>query len=239
MIPKKIHYCWFGEKRIPTSIKKNIESWEKYCPDFEIKCWNEKNYDLTKNSYVRAAYNSKNYAFLTDYVRLDVVSKEGGIYLDTDVELLKPINKLIENGNFMAFESKGRVATGLGFGFEAHNSIIQENRKYYETHNFIDSNGNFDPEICVKITTKILLKYGLKLEDVTQRIHDITIYSSDYFAPLKAGRSNINFTDNTLAIHHYDASWYRGNKLLKKIKYRLIPFKQFIKYKILRKKLYE
>ena len=194
---------------------------------------------MKKNAYVKEAYANKAYAFLTDYVRLDVISKEGGIYLDTDVELIKPLDNLLKNGNFMALESKGRVATGLGFGFEPHNSIIQKNKEYYERHQFVSKNGNFNPEICVKITTKLLMSYGLNLQDKTQLINGITVYSSDYFAPLKAGRKKAIITNNTVAIHHYDASWYKGNKIVKNLKYQLIPIKQFVKYKILRKRLYE
>ena len=108
-IPKVIHYCWFGNNPKPKVIQNCIESWKKNCPDYEIKEWNESNYDVNKTKYTQLAYESKKYAFLTDYVRLDVLYNEGGIYMDTDVKLIKPIDDLVEKGNFMSFEKKGRV----------------------------------------------------------------------------------------------------------------------------------
>ena len=125
-IPKVIHYCWFGDKELPKLAKKCIKSWNKYCPDYKIVCWTEDNFDVTCNRYVHEAYKAKKWAFVSDYVRLKVVYDNGGIYLDTDVELIKPIDDLIENSGFMGFDEKGIIATGLGFGAEAGNKIIYE-----------------------------------------------------------------------------------------------------------------
>ena len=239
-IPKVIHYCWFGNNPKPTIIQDCIESWRKYCPDYEIKEWNESNYDVNKIQYTQLAYESKKYAFLTDYVRLDVLYNEGGIYMDTDVKLIKPIDDLIEKGNFMSFEKVGRVNTGVGFASEKGSTLIKENKNYYETHSFTDNQGKFDPEICVKITTQILEKHGLNYKkNQVQKVDDFTIYSSDYFSPKKMGTEKIVLTPNTHGIHLYASSWYKGNQLIKKFKYRLIPLKEFVKYKILGRKLYE
>ncbi len=229
MIPKKIHYCWFGEKELPKEAKKCIESWKKYCPDYEIIEWNESNYDLNKNEYVKNAYKSKKYAFLTDYVRLDIIHEEGGIYLDTDVEVIKSFDNLLTNKVFFGMEEPGRVATGLGFGAEKNNEIIRENKNYYEDNDFVDEEGNFKKVICVEITSNILRKYGLQNSDSLQEFHGVKVYPTEYFCPKKMGTNKIKKTNNTHSIHHYEASWKSNNKLLRKIGYYLIIPKKIIK----------
>ena len=239
-VPKVIHYCWFGKNPKPQVIQDCIASWKKYCPNYEIKEWNEDNYNINKNTYTQLAYSSKKYAFLTDYVRLDILYTYGGIYMDTDVKLLKTIDDLVEKGNFMSFEKVGRVNTGVGFASEKGNKIVKENKEYYERHSFINKKGEFDPEICVKITTRILEKHGLDYtQNRIQKIDDMIVYPSEYFSPKKMGTQKITLTNNTRGIHLYASSWYKGSKLLKKINYRLIPFKEFVKYRILKRKLYE
>jgi len=240
MVPKIINYCWFGGSELPSSVKKNIESWKKYCPDYEIKRWDETNYDITKNGYVRAAFSSKKFAFLTDYVRLDVIYNYGGIYLDTDVELLKSLDDICENGSFMSFEQVGRVNTGIGFGSAPGNTFINENKEYYEKNSFTNTENQFVPEICVKITTELLIQHGLNYKkNAFQKVDGINIYPTEFFSPIVMGTNTMKLTRNTCGIHHYDSSWYSGSQFRKKMNYYLIPVKQFIKYKILGKKLYE
>ena len=240
MIPKIIHYCWFGGNELPQVVKDCILSWKKYCPDYEIKRWDESNYDVNKNQYTRDAYKSKKWAFLTDYVRLDVMYNEGGVYMDTDVKLIRSIDPLINEGAFMSFEKRGRVNTGVGFACEAGNKIVKENKEYYENNIFLDKDGSFCPEICVKITTEILIKHGLDYtKNEVQRIDGLTVYPSDYFSPKKLGTEKITLTSNTYGIHLFASSWYKGSKITRVIKYRLIPLKEFIKHRILNKKLYE
>ncbi len=137
MIPKIIHYCWFGGSELPEVAQECIASWKKYCPDYEIKRWDESNYDVEKNQYTREAYLNKKWAFLTDYARLDILYNEGGVYMDTDVKIIKPITPLINQGAFMAFEQRGRVNTGIGFACEPGNTIVGENKRYYENKNFV------------------------------------------------------------------------------------------------------
>ena len=116
MIPKIIHYCWFGHNRKPALIKKCIESWKKFMPDWEIREWNEENYDVYKNQYIRNAYAQKKWAFVVDYARFDILNQFGGIFLDTDVELLRPIpEEILRNDAFTGFESPERVAPGLAY----------------------------------------------------------------------------------------------------------------------------
>lgn len=234
MIPKKIHYCWFGGKPLPNDIKQYIKSWKKYCPDYEIIQWNESNYDLEKNDYVKQAYENKKWAFLTDYIRLDVVYEYGGIYLDTDVELVKSLDNLLENKCYMGMEQIGTIATGLGFGAEAGHPFLRKNMLHYEKNSFLE-NGSFKPPICVGVTTKLLRESGLVRENIIQDIDGVMIYPTDYFCPLKMGTDKLTITSNTYSIHHYSASWYTGNKWIKRIKYRLIPLKIFVKKYILLK----
>lgn len=240
MIPKVIHYCWFGGGELPETTKKCIASWKEYCPDYKIKRWDESNYDVNKNDYTRRAYKNKKWAFLTDYVRLDILSTEGGVYLDTDVKLIKSLNPLLERGAFMAFEQRGRVNTGIGFACEPNNPIVSENKRYYENNNFSNTNNDFVPEICVKITTKILINHGLRYENNSiQPLKDITVYPSTYFSPKKMGTNKVSINSDTYGIHLFASSWYSGPKFIKAIKYHLIGIKEFIKYKILKRKLYE
>ena len=235
MIPKRIHYCWFGGNPLPEDVQQYIASWKKHCPDYEIIRWDESNYDVKKNDYVRAAYENKKWAFLTDYVRLDVVYEYGGIYLDTDVELIKSMDDLLVHDCFMGMEQVGTVATGLGFGAVAGHAFLAQNKAIYESKSFVRENGEFKPEICVKITTGLLREHGLVAENRIQNVAGVAIYPTDYFCPLVMGTNKLMITERTFSIHHYAASWYTGNALVKKIKYRLIPLKIFVKKYILRR----
>ena len=162
MIPKKIHYCWFGGKELPEEAKRCIESWKKYCPDYEIIQWNENNYNINKNEYTKYTYENKKFAFLTDYVRLDVIYNEGGIYLDTDVELLKSLDDLLDCDGYIGMEQVGTINTGQGFGAIKGHPFIKENKEFYENYKVCSENGNFRKIICVEVSTNILLAKGLK-----------------------------------------------------------------------------
>ena len=239
MIPKIIHYCWFGKKDKPESVKKCITSWRKYCPDYEIKCWDESNFDVSQNNYTQKTFALKKYAYLTDFARLKILYENGGIYFDTDVELIKPIDNIVNKGPFMALEQKGRINTGLGVAAEKGNSFIYKNMNYYLKHDF-EASGVFQTEICVKITTKLLVDEGFNYKkNSLQNVDGMYVYPTDFFSPIKLGTSKLSLTRNTVAIHHYNASWYVGNKLLRKVNYSLIPLKQFIKFKIMGMKPYE
>lgn len=229
MIPKIINYCWFGGKEKPSEVIKCINSWKKYCPDYKIIEWNESNYDLNKNEYVKYTYENKKYAFLTDYVRLDIIYENGGIYLDTDVELIKSLDDLLDCECYIGMETIGNINTGQGFGAVARNLFIKENKEFYEHYNFLDENSQFKKIICVKVTTNILKKYGLKSEDIIQYINNVVVYPVEYFCPLKMGTNKLNITSNTYSIHHFSGSWKSNSKLMRKISYYLIPIKMKIK----------
>lgn len=211
MIPKTIHYCWFGAAPLPEKERKCIESWRKYCPDYQIIEWNESNYDITKNEYIKQAYDAKRWAFVTDFVRLDIIYQYGGIYLDTDVELIKSLDSIIENNAFAGMECVDglylSVNTGLGFGAEKNHPIIAEWRNYYNNITFIQPDGKYDLLTTPARTTAQLEKHGFKQENVIQRIPNMTIYPTEYFSPKQYGSDKIVITSNTISIHHYSETW--------------------------------
>lgn len=207
MIPKIIHYCWFGKNELPALAKKCIESWKKHCPDCEIIEWNEDKFDITCNQYVRQAYESKKYAFVSDYARFYIIYNYGGIYLDTDVEVLKPLDIFLNNNAFMGFESEQGVAPGLILGGVKGNLIIKEILDSYANRKFIYPNGKYNLTTVIFYSTDILLKYGLRIDNSLQLVKDIVIYPKTYFCPLSYESDKTDFSDNTYSIHHFAASW--------------------------------
>lgn len=209
MIPKTIHFCWFGRNEKPTLVKKCIESWKAKCPDYRIIEWNEDNFDITQNTYAREAYTAKKWAFVTDYARLWIIHKYGGIYLDTDVELLKPLDDLLGNSAFLGWEDTGKIATGLGFGAEAGNPVIWCMLQDYMNIHFQNLDGSLDTLPCPVRNTKSvahLLPEKTNYDKIT-RIQDATIYPREYFCPLSADGSTMIKTENTYSIHWFTASW--------------------------------
>ncbi len=206
-IPKIIHYCWFGNNEMPKLANKCIESWKKYCPDYEIICWNEENFDFSRNRYAREAYEAQKWAFVTDYVRLKVVYDYGGIYLDTDVELLKSIEPLLEYKGFMGFEGSGLVGTGLGFGAEKGNEVIEALLKDYDNISFVLPDGSFDLTPCPDRNSNVLISLGMDLKKTDQIFKDIRFLPEEYLSPMNYYTGKINITENTYSIHHYAASW--------------------------------
>lgn len=201
MIPKIIHYCWFGNTPLPDEALKCINSWRKFCPDYKIIEWNESNYDINKIPYVKEAYSEKKFAFVTDVARLDIIYNEGGLYLDTDVEILKSFDDLLVHKAFMGMETIGRVNTGLGFGAERHNSFVKSNLDLYNKVIFGDM------MTCVSYTTKLLVDLGLQKINELQIIDELVILPTDYLCPLSLESMKLNITNNTYSIHHYDMSW--------------------------------
>ena len=214
MIPKKIHYCWFGKNKKPASVNKCLASWKKYCPDYEIIEWNEDNFDLDEYPYLRWCHDNKKWAFLSDFARLLIIKKNGGIYFDTDVELLKKPDELLKYGAFYGFENKRNVATGLGFGATANHYTVIEMIKEYEMLK-IDEEGNYPLIVCPALNTKALVKCGLQLTGETQNIGDIVIFSTEFFNPYDDPTGRLNITKNTYSIHWYSKSWMNRSTILR------------------------
>ena len=207
MIPKIIHYCWFGNNDLPELAQKCIESWKKYCPDYDFIRWDESNYDLKKNLYIKQAYESKQWCFVSDYARLDVVYNYGGIYLDTDVELLRPIDDLLQYESFAGVENGNLVNFGLGFGAEKHSTVIRNIMKEYEGRKFIKNDGEMDRTPCPIIQTNYLKTIGFKENNDIQNLDGIVIFPKEYFSPKDFLTGKLVITNNTYSIHHYQAAW--------------------------------
>ena len=172
-IPKIIHYCWFGGNPLPELAIKCIESWKKYLPDYEIIKWDESNYDVTKCKYIEEAYKNKKWAFVTDYARLDIIYNYGGLYFDTDVEVIKSFDDLLNNQLFMGFESKDYVATGLCIGAIKNNEFIRKNMEEYHKLNFYKENGEFNLVPCPIITTNLLKSMNFLMNNTLQNKENI------------------------------------------------------------------
>ena len=204
MIPKKLHYCWFGGNPLSELAKKCILSWEKFFPEYEIIEWNENNFDINICEYVKEAYQAKKWAFVSDYARFWILYNEGGLYFDTDVEVIKNMDDIIEQGAFMGCESKEKcdsgitldVNPGLGLGVNPGLSIYKEILDSYAAEHFLKQNGRINYKTVVERTTNILKKYGLKETNNIQKVAGITIYPKEYFCPLDYESGNLEITEN-------------------------------------------
>lgn len=204
---KTIHYCWFGRNEKPEKIKYCMESWSKLCPDFKIVEWNEDNFDIDVCKYVRQAYDAKKYAFVSDYARFYVLYKYGGVYLDTDVELIKDIRPLLTD-NFTGFERDDAVATGLIMSCEKGTEFCKAMLDSYGKDSFVNDDGSLkcDYTVCNRVTDW-LVNRGLKLDGSKQKVADFVIYPSEYFNPKGGDYGKDKITENTYSIHHYLATW--------------------------------
>lgn len=211
-IPKKIHYCWFGDSEIPDFNKKCIESWRKYCEGYEIVEWNEKNYDIEKNGYMYEAYKRKKWGFVPDYARLDIVYKHGGIYLDTDVEIIAPIDDFLYQDAFVGFENEKNINLGSGFGAKKGNNIIKLLMDDYEKRTFINADGTINDEPSPQIQSKSLEKIGLVRNGHYQHIDSLTVFPEKILCGKSMATGMISAIKETHMIHHYDGSWVVDSK---------------------------
>ena len=211
MIPKIIHYCWFGGKPLPKIAEKCIASWKKYLPGYEIKRWDESNFDVNAIPYTREAYAACKFAFVSDYARFWILYHYGGVYFDTDVEVIRPIDDIINRGGFLGVESNRNgiytVNPGLGFAATQGTAVIGEMVNLYSTFHFINTDGASDLKNIVEITTDYLSSKGLQNTDEIQDCCGFTIYPKDYFCPIDYDTRELKITENTRTIHHYAESW--------------------------------
>lgn len=215
MIPKKIHYCWFGGNPLPNDVKKCIKSWKKYAPDYEIIEWNESNFDIRQNSFVSAAYDAKAWAFVSDYARLKVIFDNGGIYFDTDVELLRTPDFLLDNEFYIGVQQAGKFCTtGLGFGAEKNNSIVKLMLDKYDDLEFL--NENKKNLACPYLNNEVLTSLGYTYSDAIWRSDGVAVYPCRYFDPLAPGDTDDLLCNETVSIHHYSATWMTKSSRIKR-----------------------
>ena len=213
-IPKIVHYCWFGGNDLGEDELRCIDSWRKFLPDYEIVRWDESNWDVRCCDYVSEAYDAKQWAFVSDYARFDILYKHGGLYFDTDVELVKPIDDILAKGSFMGFETDyspsndPTVAAGLGLSANPGLGLYKDILDSYATDHFVQVDGSFDQTTVVTRVTEILFEKGLQCVPGVQNVAGVTIYPAEYFNPKDFLTGKITITENTRSIHHFGMSWY-------------------------------
>ncbi len=232
-IPKIIHYCWFGRGEKPDIVKRCIESWRKILKDYEIKEWNEDSFDINSNNFVRQAYENKKYAFVSDYVRVYALHNYGGIYLDTDVEVIQNFDKYLEDDSFWGFEVGNYIATST-IGAAKGNKLIKKFLDSYEGKTFLNEDGSFNVKTNVKIVSEIFEDLGVKLNGEYQEIEGIgSVYPLEIFSPYDYRYYEELSNKDTVCIHHYYKSWLPLTEIvkqvIKKIAIKLIGTKRFEK----------
>lgn len=206
-IPKIIHYCWFGPKPIPYLELNCIESWKKFLPDYKLMFWNESTFDVNSSPFTKQAYENKYYAFVSDFVRASVLAQYGGIYLDTDFEILADFtNHLHGNDVILCFENKTFVGTAM-MAFVPNHPIIDNFLDYYKKLTFLSASGKVEITANPSILANILIKYGFELNGQEQEINGVKIFHRDLFFPKKLDDSSFRLTEKTIAIHHFTGSW--------------------------------
>lgn len=220
MIPRIIHYCWFGHNEKPTIVKKCIASWNQYMPDYQIKEWNEENYDINKSRYMKEAYREKMWAFVSDYARFDILCEYGGIYFDTDVELLRSIPRdILLNNCFTGIESTGSVSPGLVLGAIPKHQFIQKMLYLYNDTTFNISNRKY--KTVNEFATELLSEYGFLFEDRYQEVYDVAIYPSCFFCGYDQNIHAYDIRNTTISVHHYAGTW-KKNKIKKIISKKVL-----------------
>lgn len=201
LIPKIIHYIWFGEKQIPEEDRKNIESWRKFCPDYEIRLWTEENYDCSKNRYCYEALKNKQYMYATDYARKDILYQYGGIYLDTDVELCCSLDKLLYNHAFIGIEDGGQINSGSGLGAMPHHPMIKKMMDLYQDEYFVKPDGSFNYKFNTYYETNLFLDCGFQLKNEYQKINDMVCFPREVLMPESVIGLYDTYTERTVSNH--------------------------------------
>lgn len=222
-IPHIIHYIWFGGGQKTELIERCIQSWREKLPGWEIKEWNENNFDIESCTYMKQAYEKKKYAFASDYARFAILYEYGGVYLDTDVELLKSFpEEMLEDSGFAGVESNLKINSGLVFACEPRNELVKKILEFYQGEQFVLEDGTQNTVTVVDHVTKIFEENGFVIDGKEQLIKGVRIYPCEYFCAYDFVTREFSITDNTICIHHYAATWASPkDKIMRKIKDRI------------------
>ena len=214
MIPRKIHYCWFGGKEKPAEVLRYMDTWQKHCPDYEIKEWNESNFNINLNRYTREAYDAGKWAFVSDVARLWALVNDGGIYMDTDVEVMRSLDALLHEKAFIGFEGTRWIGTNI-LGAEKGNSFLKKFLESYNDRVFIDEKGKTIQTTNVEeITNRFIAEHNICMDGKKQSAGDFTIYPTDYFSPYDYIDGRTKATENTYSIHRFSQSWIKRSRLV-------------------------
>lgn len=232
-IPHIIHYCWFGGNPLPKLAEKCIASWKEFFPDYEIKEWNESNFDVRMIPYMAEAYDARKYAYVSDVARFWILYHYGGLYFDTDVEVIKSMYDIIERGPFMGCEKNASdlkrypdVNPGVGLGMTAGHPFLKEILDMYEGLSFVEENSKGTYKTVVDYTSELLSSHGMVEEDGIQIVDGINIYPKDFFSPLEHV-NQLRITENTRSIHFFAGTWVTGKEKFKKLIIQLIGSKVY------------
>ncbi len=242
MIPKVIHYCWFGRGEMPKLMEKCIKSWKKFCPDWEIVRWDEDSFDVNSTLWTKQAYEAKKYAFVADYVRIKAIAEYGGVYMDTDQELIKPLTPFLHHKAFLGFLDKINVSAGV-IGAETGHPVFLQMLDYYTGRAFLSEDGGEDIKPNTNWMTDILLEHGLKLDDSYQEVMDVAVYPQTYFCPTSCVSIENLKSKDTVALHHWAMTW-RTEKAKKDFarvrwhqtkRYKFLMWLRFLPTRVMRK----
>ncbi|MBZ0312896.1 hypothetical protein K7185_10460 [Clostridium butyricum] len=218
LIPKKIHYMWFGTKKLPYNLQKCVDSWKKFCPDYEIIRWNESNYDILKCEYTSQAYERKAWGFIPDYARLDILYEHGGIYMDTDVELIKNLDEMLYQKAFCSIEKWNVINFGGCSGSIPGNSGIEKILNIRKNIKFVNEDGSLNTMASGYYDTLPFINEGYIFNGKNQCVEDMNIYAYDYFHPYDYMTGKLELTENTFGIHHFNGGWINDKYKIERLR---------------------
>lgn len=220
LIPHVIHYCWFGGSQMTDSLKRCIDSWKRLCPDFDIVEWNEHNYDVNRHRFTREAFDNKCFAYLSDLARLDILYDNGGVYMDTDVTLLKNLDICTYQKGYIASEKWSNINSGGGCGFIKGHPMLKQIIEYRDRFPFVREDGSFNRTTNGVYETQVFLDCGYEPNNRTQVINDVTVYPSYVMHPYDYMSERLDMNESTISVHNFSGGWMNIDDLKNRQKTR-------------------